>query len=86
MKIVPLTDAVSFPFFTQNINERHEFSANDISVKAANKMLSELVRWTKGLKLIKEISKSYAGKNTFIHWKAIGNIIKKIDPCVSIFY
>ena len=53
MKIVPLSEAVNFPLFTQNINEKGEFTANEISDKAANAMLKELVRWTKGLKLIK---------------------------------
>ena len=53
-KIVPLYEAVNFPFFTNNINDNDEFSANEISIKAANNMLKELLRWTKGLKLIKE--------------------------------
>ncbi len=54
MKMVPLMDMVNFPFFTQNINEKGEFIVNETSVKAANKMLTELIRWTHGLKLIKE--------------------------------
>ncbi len=54
MKIVPLPEMVNFPFFTKNINEEGAFIANEISVKAANTMLKELFRWTKGLKAIKE--------------------------------
>jgi NAD(P)H-dependent FMN reductase len=54
MKIVPLSEAVNFPFFTKNINEDGTFVANEISVKAAQLMLKELLRWTKGLKIIKE--------------------------------
>lgn len=53
-KIVPIYEAVNFPFFQQNINDQDEFKANDISEKAAQAMLKELVRWTKGLKSIRE--------------------------------
>ncbi len=53
-KTVPLPEAVHLPFFGQYINEKGEFVASDISIKAAAVMLKELVRWTKGLKLIKE--------------------------------
>ncbi|MDB5282864.1 MAG: hypothetical protein JWO06_1939 [Bacteroidota bacterium] len=52
-KMVPIAESVNFPFFTQNINEKGEFTANEISLKAANTMLKEILRWTKGLKLIK---------------------------------
>lgn len=53
-KIVPITEAVNFPFFIQNINDEEEFIANETSLHAAGKMLNELARWTKGLKLVKE--------------------------------
>ncbi len=53
-KIVPLPEAVNFPFFTQFINDQNEFVPTDISVKAAETMLKQLVRWTKGLKIIKD--------------------------------
>ncbi len=53
-RMVPLMEAVNFPHFTQYINDQHQFVAPEISEKAANTMLNELVRWTKGLKLIKE--------------------------------
>lgn len=53
-KVVPLVEAVNFPFFQQNINDQNEFEANEISHKAADNMLKQLVRWTKGLKSIKE--------------------------------
>ena len=55
LKIMPLMDAaVHIPFFTQFINDKNEMVGNDKMQDAANKMLTELVRWTKGLKLIKE--------------------------------
>ena len=51
--MVPLTDAVNIPNFTQFIkNEKLE--PNEAMNKAADAMLKELVRWAKGLKLIKE--------------------------------
>ena len=53
-KMVPLYESVNFPFFMKNINENGEFIVNEISEKAAHAMLKELLRWTKGLKLIKE--------------------------------
>lgn len=54
MRVVTLIEAVNFPFFRKNnINDDH-FEANEVSYKAAGKMLSELARWTKGLKIIRE--------------------------------
>lgn len=53
-KMVALTEAVNFPFFQQNINDLNEFEANEISHKAAATMLKQLVRWTKGLRTIRE--------------------------------
>ena len=52
--MVPLTAAVNFPFFQNNINDNNEFEANEISVKAAGNLLKELKRWSKGLKAIRE--------------------------------
>lgn len=53
-KMVPLTEAVNFPFFTKNnITEEGTFTANEVSQKAAQTMLKELVRWTEDLQLIK---------------------------------
>jgi hypothetical protein len=48
-----LTEAVHLPFFTQYIKDG-QFVASEISLKAAHTMLRELVRWTQGLRLIKE--------------------------------
>lgn len=54
MRVVPLVEAVYIPFFTQFINDEEVFVANETSVSSAQVMLRELLRWTKGLKLIKE--------------------------------
>lgn len=53
-KMVPIIESVNFPFFTKNINDQDEFETNEVSVKAAETMLKQIVRWTKGLKIIKE--------------------------------
>jgi NAD(P)H-dependent FMN reductase len=52
-KVVPLYEAVNIPFFSEHINENDIFEPAEISVKAAGAMLKQLVRWTKGLKIIK---------------------------------
>ncbi len=54
LRMVPLGDGVNIPFFTQFINEHNEFKPNEITEKAADKMMNELLRWTKGLKAIRE--------------------------------
>lgn len=53
-RMVPVADGVNIPFFNQFINENEEFTPNEMAEKAADKMLKELLRWTKGLKAIKE--------------------------------
>src|SRR5690606_1928688 len=52
LKTVPLFESVNLPFFSQFINDTGEFQPNDIAHKAADTMLKELLRWTKGLKSI----------------------------------
>jgi hypothetical protein len=52
--MVPLSEQVNIPFFTQFINEQGQLVPNEISVKAADSLIKQLARWTKGLKLIKE--------------------------------
>lgn len=54
LSMVPLSAAVNFSMFSQLINENGEFVPNEVSHKAAEAMLKELLRWTKGLKLIKD--------------------------------
>lgn len=53
-RMVPLTESVNFPFFQKYFNGKNEFVANENSYKAAANMLKQLVRWTKGLKAIKD--------------------------------
>lgn len=55
LRVVVLIEAVNLPFFKQNnIDDEDNFVANDITLKAADLMLKQLIRWTKGLKTIRE--------------------------------
>lgn len=54
LKVVSLFEAVNIPFFDQYINEEAEFVPNESSQRASQLMLSELVRWTKGMVVIRE--------------------------------
>lgn len=55
MRMAVLFEQVNFPFFIKyNFDEQENFIANDISYKAAETMLEQLVRWTRGLKSIRE--------------------------------
>ncbi|RRB03779.1 NADPH-dependent FMN reductase [Larkinella rosea] len=53
LKIVPLFEAVNFPFFDQFINDESEFQPNETSHRSAQTMLNELVRWTKGMLVVR---------------------------------
>jgi NAD(P)H-dependent FMN reductase len=53
-RIVPLQEAFNFPFLNHNIHDQGEFVANETSHKAADNMFKQLLRWTKGLKMIRE--------------------------------
>jgi len=52
-QMVPIGQQVNIPFFTQFIKE-DVLVPNEIMEKAAGHLLKELVRWTKGLKIIKD--------------------------------
>jgi len=60
-KMVPIVEAVNFPFFENNIDDNDDFEANEISHRAAISMFNQIVRWTKGLKVIKEDKKLTVG-------------------------
>ncbi len=54
-RTVPLVEAVYLPFFNKSIREEtNKFEPGEISEKAALTMLTQLARWTKGLKAIRE--------------------------------
>ena len=53
VKIVPLPEAVSVPFFTQSIDADDRFVASKQNETAAQAMLAELKKWTIGLKAMR---------------------------------
>jgi NAD(P)H-dependent FMN reductase len=54
LKMMPLLESVSIPFFTKYINENKIFAGDEILEKSAHAMLKELVIWTKSLKPMRE--------------------------------
>ena len=54
-RVVPLVEAVNIPFFTEFI-KNEKLVPNEIMEKAADTLLKQLVRWTKGMKAIRENS------------------------------
>ena len=54
LKMVPLVEAVSIPFFTKHIDEKTgEFDPGEVQTKAAKVMLDELVRWERALRQLR---------------------------------
>jgi NAD(P)H-dependent FMN reductase len=49
LKIVPIPEAVSIPFFAKSINAEGVFNGGETQEKAASLMLDELFRWTTAL-------------------------------------
>jgi NAD(P)H-dependent FMN reductase len=54
LKVVSLSEFVTIPTLGQFMNDEGQFTPNELITKSANVMLTQLVRWTKGLKAIKE--------------------------------
>lgn len=54
LRCIAVSEGVHIPFVTQAINEDGIFIPNEHVVKSADIMLTQLVRWTKGMKAIKE--------------------------------
>ena len=50
LKMVPLVEAVSIPFFSKHIDDTGLFVPNEIHQKSATDMLDELLRWAEALK------------------------------------
>lgn len=55
IRMVPIVEAVSIPFFTKSIDASGIFTPNDLQNKAAATMLTELRRWTDALKTMRRI-------------------------------
>ena len=56
LKMVPLVEAVSIPFFTKFIDSTGAFTPDEVQVKAASTMLDELLRWAEALKRLRRPS------------------------------
>ena len=54
LKVVSLGEGVHIPSLNQFITEENKFVPNEQLIAASTLMLNQLVRWTKGLKAIKE--------------------------------
>ena len=49
LKVMPIPEAVSIPFFTKMIDETGRFDPGDSQQKAVAVMLDELLRWSTAL-------------------------------------
>lgn len=54
VKLVPLTEAISLPFFAKKIDENGKFISDEPIDRAYEVMMTELEKWTKGLKYMRE--------------------------------
>ena len=54
LKNIAVHEAVNIPSYNQFINEEGDFVANELLTKSADVMLTQLIRWTKGMQVIKE--------------------------------
>lgn len=54
LKNIAVHEAVNIPSYNQFINEEGEFIPSELLIKSADVMLTQLTRWTKGMKAIKE--------------------------------
>jgi len=55
LKVIPVTEAVSLPFYTTLIDEQGKFVSNEGIDKSAEVMILELLRWTAILKLARGV-------------------------------
>ncbi|MBS1760599.1 MAG: NAD(P)H-dependent oxidoreductase [Bacteroidetes bacterium] len=54
VKLVPLTEGISIPLFSKKINEQGVFISDDSIDRSFDTMMDELLKWTKGLKYMRE--------------------------------
>ena len=55
-KIMPLTEQVMIPMFSQHLDEEKRFTPNEIHLASAKAMLDELARWGLALKGMRDAS------------------------------
>lgn len=56
LHMLPLTEAVSVPFFTKYINEKGEFVPEDVVTRSAHAMLHDLKRYCDASKILRGIT------------------------------
>jgi hypothetical protein len=54
VKMMPLTEGVSIPFFEKHIDEKGKFISYEAADKSAEVLLQELLKWTEALKPMRE--------------------------------
>ncbi|MEO6908818.1 MAG: NAD(P)H-dependent oxidoreductase [Abditibacteriaceae bacterium] len=54
LKMMPMVEGVMIPFVTNFLNDAGEFHSNESIDKSAVTLLDELLRWTSGLKAMRE--------------------------------
>jgi NAD(P)H-dependent FMN reductase len=54
LKMMPMMESVNIPFFAKYIDANGKFNADEVLNKSFDDMMTELLRWTKGLKAIRE--------------------------------
>ena len=54
LRIMPIPEAVSIPFFAKKIDERGVFEPGEVQEKASSAMLDELLRWTQALRTLRK--------------------------------
>ena len=54
VKMMPITEAVSIPFFEKHIDENGKFIAYEMADQSANVLLKELLKWTVALKTMRQ--------------------------------
>lgn len=54
VKMMPITEAVSIPFFEKHIDENGNFISYEMADQSANVLLKELLKWTVALKTMRQ--------------------------------
>ena len=54
LKMMPMVEGVAIPFVADLLDDNKNFTSNDLIDKSADTMLTELSRWAKGLKAMRE--------------------------------
>lgn len=56
LRMMPIPEAVSLPFFEKRLDDQGRFSSDELVDKSVRHMMNELLKWTKALKTMREES------------------------------